>query len=183
MMKFARQKQEPTATKWVGARAVAWIVLTTLTTASFAESGLEAKVKAAYLYNFTKFVDWPDLPAEGFTICVVGSEAVGQNLSELASRQTKGRSLSIETGVPSDPTHCQVLFIGQREPRAVDLIGRTRGGSVLTVSDATNFARQGGIIGFFDEGGKIKMEINADRANAAKLKISSKLMEVGRLVP
>jgi hypothetical protein len=155
----------------------------TLAMPASADGALEAKVKAAYLYNFTKFVDWPDLSADEFTICVVGSEAVGQNLSELASRQTKGRALSVKTGVPGDPARCQVLFIGQGERRLADLLGRTRGGGVLTVSDAADFARLGGMIGFFDEGGKIKLEINADRANAAKLKISSKLMEVSRLVP
>lgn len=152
-------------------------------TASAANGALEAKVKAAYLYNFTKFVDWPSLPVEAITICVVGADAVGDILNELSSRQAKGRPLKIERGRLVDFAHCQVLFIGGSEGNMADLLIRSQRGGILTVSDAADFARRGGVIGFYSEGGRIKLEINPETARAANLRISAKLMEVARIVP
>ncbi len=151
--------------------------------ASADDGTLKSKVKAAYLYNFTRFVDWPSLPADTITICIVGSESVGGMLNQLSNRQVKGRPLQIKQGQLADISRCQILFIGQSAGNMTDLLNRTRGNNILTVSDTEDFARQGGVIGFYDEAGKVKLEINSKTAGAANLKISAKLMEIARIVP
>lgn len=148
-----------------------------------AAGGLETKIQAAYLFNFTRFVEWPSLPDEAITICVVGDEAVGGMLADLSGRQAKGRPLKVEQGSPADPGRCQILYISQSDHRLGDLLAKVKGEHVLTVSDAANFTRHGGVIGFYAEGGKLKLEINQDKAKAANLKISSKLLEIARLTP
>lgn len=151
--------------------------------AAAAERDLEAKVKAAYLYHLTKFVEWPALPATEVRICVLGSEAVGAMMSDLGNRQVRDRPLKIEVDTVTDPAQCQVLFIGRADKRLPDLLKRVRGASVLTVSDLDDFARRGGMVGFVIESGKIKLEINPDNARAAHLRVSGRLLELARTVP
>lgn len=148
-----------------------------------AEKDLEAKVKAAYLYHLTKFVDWPALPPNEVRICVLGSEAVGSVMGDLANRVVRDRLLKIEVDVIADPTQCQVLFIGRGEKRLSELIKRLHGANVLTVSDLEDFARRGGMVGFYLDAGKLKLEINPDNARVGNLRISAKLLELARTVP
>jgi len=157
------------------------LVLSQVTRA--AEGGLEAKVKAAYLYNLTKFVDWPSLPPDAIHLCVVGTDAVGAVLGDLSNRQVKERTLKIDLDASGDLGTCQVLYISRSEAKWQEILGRLKGASVLTVSDLDSFARHGGIVGFYNEGGKIKLEINPEAARSANLKISAKLMELARSVP
>ena len=154
-----------------------------LASAAHAETDFETKVKAAYLYQLTKFVDWPNLPPDSIRICVVGNDPVGGMLGELSNRQVKERPLKIEVNAAIDLAICQVLFISRSERRWENILGRLSGTSVLTVSDQDGFAQNGGVVGFYSEGGKIKLEINPAAARNANLKISSKLMELSRTVP
>jgi hypothetical protein len=147
------------------------------------DNALEAKVKAAYLFHLAKFVEWPNLPANEMRICILGSDSVGEMMGQLANRQLRDRPLKIEVGAPNDPAQCQVLYIGHSERRIADMLKRVRGQGVLTVSDADDFARQGGIVGFYSDSGKIKLEINPASARGANLKISAKLLELARTVP
>lgn len=147
------------------------------------ESDLEAKVKAAYLFHLTKFVDWPTLPANEVRICVIGSETVGGMMGELSTRQVRNRPLKIEVDNLTNPAACQVLFIGRGDRRLAEILRQVRGNGVLTVSDQDSFTRQGGMVGFYQEGGKIKLEINPETARAVNLRISAKLLEVARTVP
>jgi hypothetical protein len=144
---------------------------------------LEAKVKAAYLYNLTKFVEWPVLPANEMRICVLGSDAVGGMMGELANRKVHDLPLRVEVDVVADPTQCQVLFIGRNEKRIPEILKRVRGSGVLTVSDMDEFARHGGMVGFYVESGKVKLEINPDNVHVANLRVSAKLLDLARMVP
>lgn len=146
------------------------------------DNELEAKVKSAYVYHLTKFVDWPALPPDTLRICVIGAEAVGNLLGELTNRQVRDHTLLVDHDFVADPGRCQILYIGRSEKRLAELLMRVRGQSVLTVSDREDFARSGGIVGFYQEGGKLKLEINPDAARAANLRISAKLLEVARAV-
>lgn len=144
---------------------------------------LEAKVKAAYLFHLMKFVDWPNLPPGDVRLCVQGSEEVAALVGDLANRTVRDRRLRVEAEGGFDPAQCQLLFIGRDERRTPDILRRLRGGAVLTVGDADDFARRGGMVGFYQEGGKIRLEINPDTARNAGLRLSAKLMEVARTVP
>jgi hypothetical protein len=154
-----------------------------LPAAAQAETELEAKVKAAYLFHLTKFVDWPSLPPDALHICVLGNDPVGGLLLELSGRQVKEHVLKVDANVTGDLALCQVLFISRSEKQWGDILARVRGESVLTVSDHEDFARGGGVVGFYSDGGKIKLEINPVAARKANLRISAKLMEMSRNVP
>ena len=82
-----------------------------------------------------------------------------------------------------DFSFCQVLFIGRAESRWKEILGQVRNMGVLTVSDRENFASQGGMVGFYNDSGRIRLEINRTVAQGANLKISAKLMELARSVP
>ena len=147
------------------------------------DNNLEAKVKAAYLYHLTKFVDWPIFPANEFHICIFGSTAVGSMMSsDLSGRQVRDRPLKIEMDPVANLSACQVLFIGRGDKRLPEVLRRVHGAAVLTVSDMDDFTRQGGIVGFYFEEGKIKLEINPEAARSANIRISAKLMELARIV-
>lgn len=149
--------------------------------AQAADGDLEAKVKSAYLYHMTKFVEWPTLPPDVLRICVIGSDQIGGMLEELSNRQVRDHVLRIEVNA-NDPTRCQVLFLGRAEKRTNEILARIKGLSVLTVSDRDDFVRSGGIVGFYLESGKVKLEINPEAARTANLKISSRLLELARPV-
>lgn len=143
---------------------------------------LETKVKAAYIFNFTKFVEWIGFSRDTLNICVLGNNAIAEILQDLASRNT-GRKIRVEPEQMADLTQCQILYIDSSENTFSDLFDKVRGAKVLTVSDAKSFAKNGGIIGFYNYEGKVKLEINPQLAQAADLKISSNLLEIARIVP
>lgn len=156
---------------------------TCLIPTAHADEELEAKVKAAYLFHLVKFVDWPGLPPDEVRICVYGSKTMAAMLGELSDRQLKDRALKIAADDPSDLSRCQVMFIGRAEKKWRNLLEKAAGMPVLTVSDLEDFASQGGMVGFYSAGGKIKLEINPATAQNAELKLSSKLLELARSVP
>ncbi len=152
-------------------------------------SALEARVKSAYIYNFLKFIDWPSssLGSENdpILICVIGKDAMASILTELESFRVKGRPLRVKYAVldKSPLPSCQVLFLSSSEQRQFKLVlEKLQGRNVLTISDIPGFARQGGVIGFVNETGKVKIEINLAAAQQANLKISAKLLEVARII-
>ena len=109
------------------------------------------------------------------------TDPVAQLLAELSGKQIKERSLRVDMDPGTDFGGCHVLFIGRSERRWHDILGRLRG-NVLTISDADGFASAGGIVGFFSDSGRIKLDINPDAARQANLKISAKLLELARTV-
>ncbi|TPQ26484.1 YfiR family protein [Methylomonas sp. HW2-6] len=166
-----------------GSRAarVLGLALGFATLTGFADELAEVRTKANYLYNFTKFVEWPASAGDALHICVVGSEAVVNVLSDLASRDTKGRLLQIWSGV-DDPHVCQILYVERTVAELPALMREVGGNPVLTVSDADGFAERGGAIGFYHENGQVKLSVNPDAAQKAQLKINAMLMEIARIV-
>ena len=143
---------------------------------------LQAKVQAAYVFHLTRFVDWPALPESEIRICVVGADTLAGLITELSGREVKDRSLRVMVDLVPDPAICQVLFIGPGERHAAELLARVRGRPVLTVSDEAEFARHGGMVGFYMEGGKLRLEVNPELARTVNLRFSAKLLEVARSV-
>lgn len=145
---------------------------------------LAAKVKAAYLFHLTKFVEWPTAPAgQEFRICLYGADPVAALMTDLSNRPVRDATLKVLVEPSIPPGQCQILYVGQDDRRLADLLRRTRGEPVLTVSDKPDFAHQGGMVGFYPEAGKIKLEINLDGARAAQLRLSAKLLGIARTVP
>ncbi|HET8802187.1 MAG TPA: YfiR family protein [Marinobacter sp.] len=142
----------------------------------------EYEVKAAFLYNFTRFVTWS--PAENNTtpleVCVFGDDPFGDLLEPLRGRKSQGRELTLR--YPDDVaglTGCDVLFIGQSQSRSLaSALDIARQQGMLTVSDLPDFALRGGMVGYVKQGNVIRFEINLEAATDAGLTINSRLLEL-----
>lgn len=154
-----------------------------------AEVSLEYKVKAAFLYNFAKFVQWPqtgNTPRTGpIRLCVVGANPFGALLESLNGRTVKGRKLKIQvTSRPQDALAAQILFIAlPDEAERREVLRRVRHHPVLTVSDTEGFCAQGGIINFVIVDNKVRFQVNLAAAARAGLRISSQLLKLATIVP
>ncbi len=143
----------------------------------------EYEVKAAFLYNFLPFVEWP--PSSGgaikpLRVCVLGEPPVGSAFDELNGQEVTGRKLeTAHLASINDLGGCDVLFIGSSEQRNIPRILKAlQGSSILSIGDTAGFARQGVIINFYFEQKKVRFEINAAAARKAGLTISSKLLKL-----
>jgi hypothetical protein len=154
-----------------------------------AQGTSEYDLKAAFLYNFTKFVDWPPsaFPDAGSSlkICVLGEDPFGRSLKALAgeNEEVGGRKLTVisKESLPR-PGGCQVLFISRSEQeRLPQILAAVKGAPVLTVGDSRGFLDHGGIINFILEGSKVRFEINPEAADRVGIKISSKLLRLARI--
>jgi hypothetical protein len=149
----------------------------------------EAHVKAAFLFNFAKFVSWPSQvfknPSDSFRICVLGPGVVGPALAELARDKMVGdRPLIVSTVSESTAaTSCQILFVAATSTqKARLLLDELKSRSVLTVGESAGFAANGGMINFKVEDGRVRFEINPKAAEQARLQISSRLLSLAQIV-
>ena len=148
------------------------------------QQSLERNVKAAYLYNFAKFVVWPE-PASSneFRICVVGDPAFAIALDDIIKgEKSPGRQMvRMEPESAEAARNCQILFNGtQAAHQGTTLLAAVRRSPVLTVGDAPDFLRRGGTIRFVTEDDRVRFDISPAAADLAGLKISSKLLRVAR---
>jgi YfiR/HmsC-like len=142
-------------------------------------ASLEYQVKAAYLFNFTKFVDWPDdAVASGapLSICVAAPNPFGQALEEtIKGELVAGRPLT--SRVVRDANGCHVLFIPEGAS-AAPLLREVRTRPVLTIGESDDFLRAGGVVNFVMQDGKVRFEISQEAAARAQLRISSRLLRL-----
>ena len=152
--------------------------------AGLAQGTSEYEVKAAFLYNFAKFVEWPSPPQTAIELCVVGEDPFGNVLEDTVRGKTiNGRPLVVRRMKPGEnPRSCQIAFIGAADHESRAVLETLRGANVLTVGDSPNFARDGGIINFILKDNKVYFEINVDAAEQAHLKISSKLLNLAKII-
>ena len=153
-----------------------------------AQSAEVNQVKAAYLYNFAKFVEWPaeayrdaDDPA---IICAVGDDRTGEILQQAVSgKKANGRRVEARyPRTPRDMRSCHVLFIGFSEKgRISDVLHDLENSHVLTVGQMQQFIPLGGMINLAQNNGRIELEIDPETAEAAGLKISSRLLVVSHI--
>lgn len=149
----------------------------------------EYQVKAAFLYNFAKFIEWPpssfsDASAP-LRICVFGQDPFGHELRDITNEKTiNGRKLQVDQVVDLQLARtCHILFIASSEKAQLTRIFESlRGTDVLTVGDTKGFVQQGGMINFVPENNRVQFEVNRKAAGQAGLKISSKLLNVAKLV-
>ena len=149
----------------------------------------EYQVKAAFLFNFTQFVEWPstDLPQNGTTLVIgiLGENPFGKYLDEMISGETaNGHPLIVHVYKDVEEIKtCHILFINlPQNNKLKEALAALKGRSILTVSDKNNFIHQGGMIRFVTKQNKIQIRINPERAKDAGLVISSKLLSVAEIV-
>jgi hypothetical protein len=145
----------------------------------------EYQIKAAFLFNFAKFVEWPPgtFPSANspITIGVVGNNVFGHYLEDtIRGKTVQNRPFEFkELKSANDAAHCQILFVS---PSLKDdlsgIIKDLHNASILTVSETDQFLKAGGMINFIIQDNKIHFEINDEAAKAAGLKISSKLLSL-----
>ncbi len=152
-----------------------------------AQDVTEPALKAAFIYNFAAFTEWPANvvpPAGPLVMCVVGDAAVGGALERtVKGRDLAGRPVAVSS-VPggSPPQSCHVLYVSGATAAAVAaLVTGLRDAPVLTISDLEGFTELGGIAQFFFEHGRLRFIIRVESARHARLQISSKLLALATL--
>ena len=152
----------------------------------------EYEIKAAYLYNFGKYVEWPDAPKPGaeanspFLIGIVGTNPFGNALADVAKAKQLGKRKIVlyEVRTIDDYRPCQMLFFPKTAPETLvsSVIAKANTAPTLLVGERSGFAAAGGSVNFYVEANNIKFEINPDAASKRGLRISSKLLQLGRIV-
>lgn len=149
---------------------------------------LEYQVKAAFIYKFINFIEWPArawrTTGNTIVIGVFGESPILEALNSLPSKKIQGRYIKIKhIKNLQDLKSCHIVFIGTvKKPSMKNILDHLKGACVLTISDTKEFARMGGMINFFLDKEKIRFEMNPDAAKEAELKISSKILRLAKIV-
>lgn len=156
---------------------------------AFGQSGdaptREYEIKAAFLYHFARFVEWPEEAAqERVALCVLGQDPFGEALDGLDGKTTKNKTLTVRRiEHDREAQSCHVLFISSSErERLPQLLDMLHANHVLTVGETKTFARDGGVIRLFEVGNKIRFEVNLEAARRAELDISSRMLKLASVI-
>lgn len=149
-----------------------------------ADDSKEYQVKAAFIYNFVKFVEWPDGKAiakqSNIDICVIGNTPFSNTGNVFKAASTAKLTLSlVDEKIGKAGEHCHVVFISaSEEGRLGEIVNSLKNTPVLTVSDMDNFAERGGMIGFVKNDNKIKIEVNKKAVTSAGMRVDAQLLEI-----
>ncbi len=160
--------------------------LALFTGSSAARAESEASVKAAYLFNFAKLVEWPSSAFSSgkapLVIGVMGREAVGDELARAcASATAGGHPVEVRRVSMSEVRDCHLVYVPESE-RGDGAIAAAQGAPVLVVGEGENFARRGGALAFVKDSGTLKFDANPAAAARNGLTVSAKLLRVARTV-
>jgi YfiR/HmsC-like len=173
-------------------RPLQWWLLTAMTTialaapATWGQSVSAPQLKAAFLLNFARFAEWPDLaPDAPLLLCVFGDKPVLNALTAAARGQRVERHSiqvsELDGGAPW--TTCQMIFVGGPDlPGVEPALIAIRTSPVLTVSDHSRFAQSTGMVELFAEGGRMRFAVNVSSVQRARLRLSSKLLSLAKIV-
>jgi hypothetical protein len=177
---------------WVRRSVAGIAILAVCVIAAFASDQSrmsEYDVKAAYLFNFGKFVRFTPSSADNnrqsFDICIVGVDSFGHTLDELTvNEQLDGRPVRVlRLKTAADASGCAIVYISPSEGNRVkNDLDALRGQPVLTVSDADNFLQNGGMIQFLIQAKHVRFAVNLDAVRNARLSLSSELLRVALAV-
>lgn len=147
----------------------------------------EYALKAAFLYNFTRFVEWPPeafpAPDGAFRICVFGTDPFGARLDALTRRRVGTRPIEItRPSAATDLPRCQIAYLGAGTPEAIETaaLGNAAPATLTVASDAA-FAREGGMVALVTAGGRVKLHVNLASIRRSPLRFSAKLLEVSEV--
>jgi|SRR5580704_16298670 hypothetical protein len=166
--------------------AVALALVLAMPVAIPAQGANEYEVKAAFLFNFTRFVDWPQSSGSSpFCIGIAGADPFGGALEEaVKGRSAGGHAISVKHFKPGEESaDCQIVFISGADAKKMRAaLGRLQHAAVLTVGEGAGFCHGGGVIAFEVEDNKVRLDINPEAAQRAHLQISSKLLTLATLL-
>jgi hypothetical protein len=185
------RRQRGTLRSCVGLLVLALSLLATAPTA-FAEdkAPLDYQVKAAFLVNFPKYVEWPAATLaetnSPITVAILGDDNVANEFANMISGRTAESRPIVLKQIPSDgliQTNCQILFIARSaRQRAPEILEKLKGTGILTVGESDDFLDKGGVINMTQRDRKIRLQVNLSAARQAQLKISSRLLMVADVV-
>lgn len=164
------------------------IVAASLASGTARTASNEGLIKASFVFNFIKFIDWPDkafaTPDPPVNLCIWGNAPVAEAIGALGAKKAKNRDIDVQRLQNSkNIERCHVLFVAGASPtRLKALLGASHGKNILTISDVQDFAQRGGVIGLFLSGGKMRFAINRGAAEQSGLRISSQLLKLGKIV-
>jgi hypothetical protein len=149
----------------------------------------EQEVKAALIFNITRFVEWPTSafrsPGAPLVVAILGQDDVSDVLGKMLLRKTvNGHTLEVRrVRSEEEARECQVLYVASSEKRRVNAIVKTlSGGSTLTVADIEHFAEQGGHVNLVVEDQRVRLFVNPRTVRESHLSISAKLLSLAQLV-
>jgi hypothetical protein len=149
----------------------------------------EYQMKAVFLFNFTQFIEWPEnsLPEEStpFVIGILGEDPFGSHLQDaIKNEKVQSHPLVIKhVKDVNEAGDCQILFINiSNQSTLKNILTSLKGKSILTVGDANNFSKHGGVVRFYSEENKIRIRINLEASRENGLTISSKLLRLADIV-
>ena len=158
-----------------------------------ASDSSEYLIKAGFIYNFAKLVEWPTTafpqPDSPIVIGILGDDPFGLTLDRIVTdKKINGRGITVKRlkwgRDLKDLKDCNILFISSSEKEHLDsVVDAMKWLPILTIGDAPGFARRGGIINFTLEDNKVRFEVNVEAAKHADLTISSRLLTLARIVP
>jgi YfiR/HmsC-like len=171
--------------------AISWFRLLALTALSLcqaarADSG-EHQLKAAFLYNFAKFVEWPEAnfsQQQKINLCVVGHDQFGPALDTIERKMAQGREVLVRRDtLPDAVRDCQIVFVSASETKNLArVLQAVTGANALTVSDMEGFCEAGGMIALVVADKRVAFEVNLDAAHRADLKLSAQLLKLARTI-
>jgi len=168
------------ARPWLSLIGMALSIMTAQ--AQSANSMAEYRVKAAYIYNFAKYVDWPPAEAKEFHVCSAGRDDLGGALSALDNRLAQGRAIQVRQNVSMDQLKgCQIIFVGERDSKLLTSVVRQMWGTpVLIVSDNPQAVETGAHITLASAEDRVEFDVNLATLQRSNLKASSQMLKLAR---
>lgn len=149
-----------------------------------AQSRDERAVRAAYVYNLIRYVEWP-APGKELTVAFAGDVATGDVIGQLLDGKTiNGQTIRVvRPGPEQDLQQCNLLYVaGAPEAEVRKILDRVKGRSVLTLGEDDGFARAGGMVALVNSGDHIRIEVNLEATQAAGIRISSRVLGLATIV-
>ena len=169
-------------------KTLLWLFVTTFSFTSFRQKdqAKEYNLKAAFIYNFTRYIDWKESSDQNeFIIGVIGSSPINDPLAEIVKTETvDNKKITIKQfSKPADITFCHILFISEKSSIPLDdILAKTTGKGTLIISEQDGYAELGTAINFVIINRKLKFEANVKAINAAGLTASSQLLKLAIII-
>lgn len=153
-----------------------------LTAGHAAEPMREYDVKAVFIYNFAKFVEWPDSVGTNVRLCLLGTSPFGKAFDTIRGQPVKGRKFDVTAiDAPTAVFGCHMVYVPPSQERNLDkVLARARGNGILVVSDSEGYAQRGSMINLYLEDDKVRFEINLQAVDSSGLRVSSQLLALGK---